>query len=164
MGDLFAEYKKLDPEGAEVIDRDNKRRLVRALEVTKLTGKPFSELKTSGEPKYDVLTLGITHEREVLADRISTRVDRMVAEGLVDEVRGLKEKYGCEIESMTGIGYRQVCRFLNSQDMLAEAIEEIKRDSRKYAKRQMTWWKRDESVVWVSGVDEAMGLTNKFLK
>ncbi len=163
VGYLFAEYKRLDPEGAQTIDRDNKRKLVRALEVTKLTGKPFSELKTSGEPKYNVLTLGITHERDVLAERISTRVEQMVAEGLVDEVRGLREKYGCDIESMTGIGYRQVCRFLEGEDSLEEAIEEIKKDSRRYAKRQMTWWKRDGSIQWVRDFGEAVPLIDAFL-
>jgi tRNA dimethylallyltransferase len=163
IGDLFAEYKRLDPEGALTIDRENKRRVVRALEVTRLTGKPFSELKTSGEPKYDVLTLGITHEREVLAERISTRVDQMVAEGLVDEVRELKETYGSEIESMTSIGYRDICKFLDGEEKLVDAIEQMKRDQRRYAKRQMTWWKRDKSIQWVSEKEVALKKVKDFL-
>ena len=164
LGDLFAEYKRLDPVGAQTIDRENKRRVVRALEVTRLTGKPFSELQTSGEQNYEVLELGITHDREVLNERINARVDQMIAEGLVDEVRGLREKYGCETESMTGIGYRQICRFLNGKDTLKEAIEEIKKDTRRYAKRQMTWFKRNEKIKWVKNTQEAIEITSNFLK
>ena len=164
LGDLFAEYKRLDPAGAQTIDRENKRRVVRALEVTKLTGKPFSELQTSGDPKYDVIEIGITHPRETLYERINARVEQMIAEGLVDEVRGLKEKYGCETESMTGIGYRQICRFLNGEDTLKEAIEEIKKDTRRYAKRQMTWFKRDERIKWVEDVEDAIKITKNFIK
>lgn len=164
LGDLFHEYKKLDPVGAEQIDRDNKRRVLRALEVTLLTGKPFSELQTRGVPKYDVLQIGIAVEREVLNERINDRVDEMIAHELVTEVRSLKQKYGCEIESMTGIGYRQVCEFLDGRSSLKDAIEEIKKDTRHYAKRQMTWFKRDERIVWVTNPKDAIALVETFLK
>ncbi len=149
LGDLFHEYKQLDPEGAEVIDKQNKRRLVRALEVTILTGKPFSQQQTAGESLYDVLQIGLSVSREVLNERIDTRVDEMIARGLIDEVRRLKDRYGCEIESMTGIGYRQICRFLSGEQTLSEAIEEVKKDTHHYAKRQMTWFKRDGRIVWI---------------
>lgn len=164
LGDLFHAYKQLDPAGAETIDRNNKRRVVRALEVTKLTGTPFSELKTTGEPKYTVLQIGLDVPREELYERINLRVDEMVAMGLVDEVRGLKEQYGCEIDAMTGIGYRQVCRFLTGEDALKTAIHETKKDSRRYAKRQMTWFKRDERIKWIREPKEGMNLVQEFLK
>ena len=166
LGDLFHEYKQLDPEGAELIDKNNKRRVVRALEVTKLTGKPWSEqLRRSAERRseprpqgasgqtiydYDVLQIGLSVSREELIESIDTRVEEMVARGLVDEVRRLRDTYGCEIESMTGIGYRQVCRFLSGEEKLKDAIEEVKKDTRAYAKRQMTWFKRDSRIVWVT--------------
>lgn len=150
IDDLFAEYKKLDPKGAELIDKSNKRRLVRALEVTKLSGKQFSEQQTKGEPKYDVLQIGLKADRAELYRHIDARVDEMIAKGLVDEVRGLKEKYGCEIESMTGIGYRQICKYLEGKMTLEKAIEEIKKTTRHYAKRQMTWFRRDPRINWVS--------------
>ncbi len=156
IDDLYAEYKRLDPEGAETIDRENKRRVVRALEVTQLTGKPFSQQLTRGPQKYDVLQIGLRVEREELNRRIDDRVDAMVATGLVNEVRRLRDAYGCNIESMTGIGYRQVCRFLEGKQSLAEAIEDVKRDTRRYAKRQGTWFKRDPRIHWVTSEKEAM--------
>ncbi len=163
-GDLFHEYKQLDPEGAEMIDRDNKRKLVRALEVTKLTGKPFSESQAKGESKYDVLQIGLLVDREVLNERINLRVDEMVAKGLVDEVRKLKDQYGCEIESMTSIGYRQVCEFLEKKVSLKESVEEVKTASRQYAKRQMTWFKRDKRIQWVVNQEQALELVQTFFK
>ncbi|PJA45159.1 tRNA (adenosine(37)-N6)-dimethylallyltransferase MiaA [Candidatus Uhrbacteria bacterium CG_4_9_14_3_um_filter_50_9] len=164
LGDLFAEYKRLDPAGAEFIDRENKRRVVRALEVTKLTGKPFSEQRSAGEPKYDVLQIGLDVPREELYERINQRVEEMVAMGLVDEVRRLKGKYGCEIDAMTGIGYRQICEFLNGNESLAEAIQATKQATRRYAKRQMTWFKRDERIKWITPGESVDELIKTFLK
>jgi len=176
LGDLFHEYKQLDPSGAEVIDRENKRRLVRALEVTLLTGKPFSQLQTKGEPKYDVLQIGMSVDREELNERINDRVEEMIAKGLVSEVRVLKEMYGGEIDAMTGIGYRQIVDFLESRPSpltkgglrgvctLQDAIKEIKKDTRHYAKRQMTWFKRDKRIQWITKSEQAMELATSFLK
>jgi tRNA dimethylallyltransferase len=163
LGDLFHAYKQLDPEGAELIDSKNKRRVVRALEVTILTGKPWSHYQVVGEPLYEVLQIGLSVPREELGERIDARVDEMVAHGLVDEVRDLKDQYGCEIESMTGIGYRQVCRFLLGEEKLKDAIEDVKKDSRAYAKRQMTWFKRDPRIVWVKPSDSIDALVGDFL-
>lgn len=175
LGDLFHEYKKLDPIGAEQIDRDNKRRVLRALEVSILTGKPFSQLQTRGVSKYDVLQIGLSVDRDVLYERINDRVDEMIAKELVTEVRSLKEIYGCNIDAMTGIGYRQICAFLDRSPSpyqgegrggvwsLKDAIEEIKKDTRHYAKRQMTWFKRDERIQWITSQKEAMVLVETFL-
>ncbi len=165
LGDLYHEYKQLDPEGAVTIDKSNKRRVVRALEVTKLTGQPFSQMKSSQEPLYDVLEIGLHVERKELYARIDNRVDEMIGMGLVDEVRGLKDKYGCDIDAMTGIGYRQVCEFLSGEEKLADAIEHIKRDTRHYAKRQMTWFKRNERIEWIEPDDtvRAVELVKTFL-
>ncbi len=163
LGELFAEYKRLDPEGAETIDRENKRRVVRALEVTQTTGIPFSQLQTKGEPKYDALQIGILVDRTELNERINARVDEMIANGLVNEVRSLREKYGCEIDAMTGIGYRQICRFLDGDVPLADAIEETKKATRLYAKRQMTWFKRDPRIQWVTNPEDAFAFVSSFL-
>lgn len=149
LDDLYAEYKRLDPEGAEVIDRDNKRRVVRALEVTLATGKPFSEQLRRGVGKYDVFQIGLLVERETLNERINLRVEEMIANGLVNEVRKLRDAFGCDTESMTSIGYRQICRFLEANSSLADAIEETKKATRAYAKRQMTWFRRDERINWI---------------
>ncbi len=164
LDDLFAEYKRLDPDGAEVIDRDNKRRLIRALEVTKLTGKPFSAQMQKGEVKYGVLQIGLDIPREELFERIDTRVDEMIAKGLVDEVRGLVAKYGSEANAMSGIGYRQIAFFLDGKANLKAAIEEVKRATRAYAKRQMTWFRRDPRVVWIQDPEKAEALVETFLE
>jgi tRNA dimethylallyltransferase len=163
IGDLYHEYKQLDPIGAKTIDRENKRRVLRALEVSMLTGKPFSQLQTRGPQKYDVLQIGLSIERETLNERINWRVDEMIAKGLVNEVRSLKEKYGCEIDAMTGIGYRQICEFLDGRSSLKDAMEEIKKDTRHYAKRQMTWFKRDARIQWIANRQEATTLVESFL-
>lgn len=164
LGDLFEEYQALDPEGAEVIDAQNKRRVVRALEVTKLTGKPWSQQQTRGESPYNVLQIGLLVPREELNQRIDKRVDEMIEAGLVEEVRGLRGRFGCEIESMTGIGYRQICRYLAGTQKQEEAIEDIKKDTRDYAKRQMTWFKRDSRIVWIIKPSEAEELVRAFIQ
>lgn len=163
VDDLFQEFESLDPEGALEIDRMNKRRLVRALEVTKSTGKPFSALRRMGKSKYDVLQIGITVDREDLRSRIDGRVDAMVANGLVDEVRRLKTAYGCDVPSMSGIGYRQVCFFLDGKANLPAAIEDIKHDSWLYAKRQLTWFKKDERIQWCKNRVEAEAAVAAFM-
>ena len=163
LGDLFHEFKQLDPEGAQLIDKQNKRRVVRALEVTLLTGKPWSEQQTVGERMYDVLQIGLSVSREELNERIENRVDEMMARGLVDEVRRLRDQVGCEVESMTGIGYRQICAFLSGEQKLQDAIEDVKKDTRAYAKRQMTWFKRDARIVWVQPGESVDDFVKTFL-
>jgi tRNA dimethylallyltransferase len=150
LDDLFSEYKQLDPDGAEVIDRDNKRRVVRALEVTLATGKPFSAQMKKGKPLYEALQIGIEVSRDELFRRADDRVVEMVAHGLIDEVRSLKTKYGCEVNAMSGIGYRQICFFLDNKANLPAAIEDTKRATRAYAKRQLTWFRRDDRIIWIA--------------
>lgn len=116
-----------------------------------------------GEPKFDVLQIGLMVDRQALYDRIDQRVDEMIKQGLVDEVRSLQEKYGCEVKSMTGIGYRQICEFLDGKVSIETAIENLKRDSRHYAKRQMTWFKRDNRIHWIENAQEAQKLVEDFL-
>jgi len=119
--------------------------------------------QTQGEPKYDALQIGIDISREVVYERIDERVDRMVANGLVDEVRALRDEYGCEVKSMTGIGYRQICAFLDGYLKLRDAIDLVKRETRHYAKRQITWFKRDDRIVWVKSFEEAMEKVRAFM-
>lgn len=116
-----------------------------------------------GKPKYDTLQIGLHVEREELYRRIEDRVDKMIAMGLIDEVRALREKYGCETKAMTGIGYRQICAFLDGKMSLKEAIQILKRDTRHYAKRQMTWFRRDDSIKWISDDQEVLKRVHQFL-
>jgi len=167
--DLFSEYENLDPDGALVIDKKNKRRLVRALEVCKKTGRPFSALRQKGESSYDALWLGIEVEKNVLKARIDHRVDEMIEQGLVNEVINLNKKFGCDVYSMSGIGYQEFCNYLRRGERplalseINDITEQIKIHTRQYAKRQMTWFKRNERINWVMGLDEAKILVEKFI-
>ncbi len=150
IGELFEQFEKLDPMGALEIDPFNKRRLIRALEVCIKSGKPFSQMKSVGPATYDPIKIGLDVDREELRARIEARVDVMIANGLVDEVRRLRDTYGSDFPAMTGIGYRQICFFLDGKANLAAAIEDTKKESWLYAKRQLTWFKRDARIHWVT--------------
>lgn len=154
----------LDPISAQKIDHNNKRRIIRALEVSILSGKPFSEQRGRGEQLFDVLRIGIDVRREVLHDRIEKRIDKMLESGLVDEVKGLlKQRYGWNLPSMSGIGYRQFKDFLEGNTTLEDVTELFKRDTRRYARRQMTWFRRDKEINWCKDYIEAEKLIEDFL-
>jgi len=163
VGELFEMYKEKDPVGAETIDRQNKVRLIRALEVCTKSGKPFSEQQQKGEPKYNALQLAIEVDREVLYDRINQRVDQMIEQGLVEEVRALDAKYGSVPIAMSGIGYRQVVEHLEDRSSLEDATEKIKKDTRNYAKRQVSWFGRDDRIKWVDSIEKARELVADFV-
>lgn len=163
LEELTEILRKLDPDSIESMDLKNKRKIVRAIEVSKVTGKPFSQQQRKGEVVYEVFQIGIAVEREVLAERISTRVDQMLAEGLIEEVKGLQAQYGCEAASMTGIGYQSFCKFLKGEMTQEEALEEMKKESRQYAKRQMTWFRRDDRINWITDREKGIGLATSFI-
>jgi tRNA dimethylallyltransferase len=148
LSKLFARLGELDPEYAAVVDEYNPRRIVRALEVCLGTGKPFSSFlgKSSTRPDYNVCKIGLDMPRDALYDRINERVDRMVGEGLVEEARALS-KYG-ELPSLKTVGYQELIEHFKGLLTLDEAIEKIKRNTRRYAKRQLTWFKRDDQITW----------------
>jgi tRNA dimethylallyltransferase len=155
--DLFAEFVELDPVGAEVIDRKNKRRLIRALEVCKKTGRPFSELRKKGEPKYDALWLGVDCPIPILNERIDRRVNEMIKNGLIDEVKNLMGKFGSNVYAMSGIGYGEICKYFHRRGEWSFAPEditniaaEIKLNTKHYAKRQRTWFKKDKKINWLA--------------
>lgn len=160
---LYHEYKQLDPVGAQLIDKANPRRLIRAIEVSLALGMPFSAAKKQGPPLYDVLQIGIQRTREELSVRIDERVEFMIAKGLVGEVRSLHETYGSAAVGMDGIGYKEICQFLEGTLSLKEAIAEIKTHTKQYAKRQMTWFGRDGRIHWVSSLEEAEAHVRAFL-
>ena len=162
--ELLEEIASRDPDAAAAIDDRNRRRLVRALEILRTTGGTLAEHQEFGKPLYDALQIGIAMERETLYMRIDQRVDDMIAQGLIDEVRELMNKYGAESQAMTGIGYRQIADFFAGKEKLREAVLRIKYDSHHYAKRQETWFRRDVRIVWVSTIDEATKLADNFLK
>lgn len=162
---LFARLKKLDPETAANIDLQNKRRLVRALEVCLTSNLPFSKQRKKGKSLYNILEIGLDLEREKLYKVIGDRVDLIIRAGLVKEVKSLiRRGYGWNLPAMSGIGYRQVGQYLRGEIGLERGIELIKRDTRRYAKRQLTWFRRDKRIKWIRGPKEAEKLVTKFLK
>lgn len=163
--ELLKWLEHLDPKTASCVDPQNKRRIIRALEVCILSGSLFSKQQTKGDPVFDVLQIGIKVPREILYERIDTRTDEMIKLGLVEEVRQLaRQKYGWKLPSMSGIGYKQFKGYLDGEYALDEAIERLKRDTRRYAKRQLTWFRRDERIKWVETYEEAEKLVEKFLR
>lgn len=146
---LYKELQLIDPASAEKIDPRNTRRLIRAIEVCRSTGRPFSELQRSG-PRFTALTIGLTASREVLYRRIDSRVDRMLECGLVDEVKGLMDKdYPLTLPSMSSIGYKQIGAYLQGQLDMREAVRQIKHDTRRFARHQYAWFRPgDTSIRW----------------
>ncbi|MEA2113238.1 MAG: tRNA (adenosine(37)-N6)-dimethylallyltransferase MiaA [Patescibacteria group bacterium] len=160
---LFERFKKLDPVGAALIDANNKRRLVRALEVCLITGKPFSQQRKKGKPLFDVLQIGIKPDKEKLEGKINQRADKMLKAGLIEEVEKLVKKYGSKLYSMDSIGYQEIILYLQEKISLEQAKNLIKIHTRQYAKRQMTWFKRDKRIRWIKNYPEAKKLAIKFL-
>ncbi|MFZ2189520.1 MAG: tRNA (adenosine(37)-N6)-dimethylallyltransferase MiaA [Candidatus Magasanikiibacteriota bacterium] len=163
--ELMTWLTSLDPKTAETVDPNNKRRLIRALEVCILSGIPFSEQQIKGDPLFDILEIGIEVERETLYERIDNRVQKMFDLGLIKEVEILlKQKYSWELPSMSGIGYRQFKEYFEKKISLDEVKENLKHDTRRYAKRQMTWFRRDEKIKWCKEYEEAEKLVEEFLR
>ena len=140
---------EIDPKSYKVVDIKNLRRVLRALEVSISSGKSFVDQRTKSEPEFDCLQIGIMRDREETYERINNRIDEMIKMGLVDEVKSLLDKgYGWNLNSMSGLGYRQFKDYLDGKSSLEESVENLKRDTRHYAKRQISWFKRDDRIHW----------------
>ncbi len=151
VDELYEKLLSLDPEAAEKIHKNNKKRVERAVEVCLITGKKFSVLSKENvkNNNYDFLKVCLTRDREILYERIDKRVDIMMNEGLLEEVEALYKKYGGEIlRKINIIGYTQLIDYIEGKISLETAVEFIKRDSRHYAKRQMTWFNNDSGYLW----------------
>jgi len=164
LKELFEIYKKLDPKGAKLLDKQNKRRLVRAIEVCKITGKPFSEQRKKGEPLFDILQIGIKLEKEKLKQKISQRIEKMFKMGLEKEVKELIKKYGFEIPPMQTIGYQEWSAYLEGKIDKNELKQKIKTHTLQFAKRQMTWFKRDKRINWLKNYQETEKLLKEVLR
>ena len=136
------------PETAAKIAPQDAKRLIRALEVIELTGRPPAAASAAELP-YNAVLLGLNRERQQLYDRIEQRVDIMLADGLQAETERLMDMgFGPDLKPMQGLGYRQMCQYLYGELTYDEAVRLIKRDTRHFAKRQLTWWRRDERIKW----------------
>jgi tRNA dimethylallyltransferase len=156
---LFERLEKLDPAAALAIDKANSRRVIRALEVIKITGKPFTaNLPREGSSRYPhARQFGLVMDRDALSERISTRVERMWEQGLVAEVQKLIAAGITQgITAQRALGYAQVIAQIEGKVTEEEAMEETKRATRQYARRQETWFSRDERITWISPTQNAL--------
>ncbi|MBQ9280063.1 MAG: tRNA (adenosine(37)-N6)-dimethylallyltransferase MiaA [Clostridia bacterium] len=141
---------KVDKAAAENINANNVRRVIRALEIYRLTGKTKTQLdeESRKELAYDYMVYGIETPREELYERINVRVDKMLEDGLVQEVKTLNSKYKMSKTALQGLGYKEVIEYLEGQISYDEMVSKIKQESRRYAKRQLTWFRREKQIKW----------------
>ncbi len=154
---LWEEANKIDPDAMMKISRNDKKRIVRVLEIFKATGKNKTEqeiLSRQNGVKYDYKVFGITMEREKLYNRINLRVDKMIQSGLEQEVKELLEKYKEFPTAMQGLGYKEVVEYFDGIITRDEMIEKIKQESRRYAKRQLTWFRKNKETIWLDSYND----------
>lgn len=149
LASLVAELRLRDPAACAAISLDNPRRVLRALEVCLSTGKPYSSFRTGcvRERGFEIEKIGLSRPREILYERIDRRVEAMMDAGLLDEVRSLLPYR--HLTALQTVGYRELFDYLDGTVSLDEAVSLIQKNSRHYAKRQLTWWRRDESIRWM---------------
>ncbi len=167
LPELVAMLQEIDLNSYEKIDLKNSRRVLRALEVAISSGQSFFEQRTKSKPLYEALQIGIQVSKEELGKRIDSRVDKQIKDGLVKETKNLVDQgFGWNLPSMSGIGYKQVGYYLRGEMSLEEAIDILKRDTKRYAKRQATWFKRDKRIKWMpnTDLDLAKPVLKEFLK
>ena len=158
-GDIYLHdiLTRVDLDSSKTISQNDRKRIIRALEVLKVTGKTMSDHNKNFRKEVDKYNLSIVclnMDREKLYDRINKRVDIMIEEGLIDEVKNILDKgYSKELVSLKGIGYKEIIMSLEGEISLDEAIEKIKQASRNYAKRQLTWFRRDKRIFWIDKDD-----------
>jgi len=167
---LYDRLSVCDPEAASRIHVNDAYRVIRALAVFETSGKTMSELHQAhrfAESPFDVLKICLFNDREILYDRINRRVDLMVDAGLLEEVTSLLERgYTGNLKSMQSIGYRHMVEYINGKNTWDETVYTLKRDTRHFAKRQLTWFRKDAEMVWKSpdDVDGVMGMVHRFLE
>jgi tRNA dimethylallyltransferase len=148
--DLHNMLKELDEKSAQKIHFNNKVKIIRAIEVCKATGKPMSEVAGIRECDYEVEWIGLNYEnREDLYNRINLRVDKMIELGAINETKKLLEKHGRVMNFVNTIGYKEILGYLDKEYSLDYAIEELKKNSRRYAKRQISWFRQNLNINWI---------------
>ena len=142
------DLKRLDPQHYNEVDLNNYKRVIHALEICLMTGRPYSELRTNTKKTrpFRIIKIGLTRDREELCDRINARVDQMMRDGLLEEARHVYPYK--HLNSLNTVGYKEMFNYLDGEWPLDFAVEKIKRNSRVYARKQMTWFKRDKEINW----------------
>jgi tRNA dimethylallyltransferase len=158
LGTLQTQLRTLDPEYAQIVDLDNPHRLIRALEICIGTGKPYSSFLSRDRPRrfFEVLTIGILADRNIIYDRINRRVDQMMELGLLAEAESLKDNK--ERNALQTVGYKELFAYFDGKWDLATAVSEIKKNTRRFAKRQLTWFRKNEDVIWVKYDDPTISI------
>jgi len=148
LASLCEDLKRLDPEHYEVVDRQNHRRVIHALEICYQTGKTYTSFrtKTKKERPFQIIKVGLNRERNELYNRINQRVDNMIDDGLVDEALSVYQYK--DTNALNTVGYKEIFDYIEGRWSLDEAVERIKGNTRRYARKQLTWYKRDEHVMW----------------
>lgn len=148
LENLCAELKLLDPEYYSIVDLKNPKRVIHALEICYMTGKTYTSFRTGNkkERPFNIIKIGLKRDREELYERINRRVDMMIEEGLVDEVKSVYQYKN--LNSLNTVGYKEIIQYLDGNCTLDFAIEKIKQNSRIYSRKQMTWFKRDTDIAW----------------
>ena len=153
---LYEKAKKIDPQAMEKISPNDQKRILRVLEIYHATGKTKTEQEKESRKngvKYDYKVFAINMDREKLYERINKRVEIMIEKGLIAEVENLLKKYNKFPTAMQGLGYKEVVEYLQGKTTKEEMIEKIKQESRRYAKRQITWFKKNKQTIWIDGLD-----------
>ena len=154
LKDLYNKAKEIDEQAIQKISENDKKRIIRILEIYHQTGKTKTELEIESrknEVKYDYKVFAINMDRQILYERINKRVDIMIENGLIEEVENLLKKYSGFPTAMQGLGYKEVVQFLNKELTKQEMIDKIKQETRRYAKRQLTWFRKNKETIWLDG-------------
>lgn len=148
LAPILAELKEADPVHYDEIDRMNYKRVIHAVEICRMTGKPYSSFRTNikKERPFNIIKIGLTRDRDELCDRINRRVDQMMADGLLEEARKVYPYR--HLNSLNTVGYKELFKYFDGEWALDFAVEKIRRNSRVYARKQMTWFKRDTEIKW----------------
>ncbi|MCC8142935.1 MAG: tRNA (adenosine(37)-N6)-dimethylallyltransferase MiaA [Tannerellaceae bacterium] len=154
LDNILEELRIADPEHYKEVDRKNYKRVIHAVEICRQTGKPFSFFRTNKAKKrpFKIIKIGLTRDREELYNRINLRVDQMIANGLIEEARQVYPYR--QLNSLNTVGYKELFQYFDNEWELDFAIEKIKRNSRVYARKQMTWFKRDQEISWFHPEEE----------
>lgn len=151
---LYKKAQEIDPEAMKKISINDKKRIIRVLEIYHKTGKTKTEQELESrksEIKYNYKVFAITMDRQVLYEKIEKRVDKMIEQGLIDEVQGILNKYQKFPTAMQGLGYKEVVEYLENKTTKEEMVEKIKKETRHYAKRQLTWFRKNKNIIWLNG-------------
>ena len=164
---LYEQAKKIDPQAMKKISKNDKKRIMRVLEIYKATGKTKTEQEIESRRKpveYEYKVYAINWDREKLYQRINKRVDIMIEQGLVEEVKNILKKYKTFPTAMQGLGYKEVVDYLDGKYTKEEMIEKIKMETRRYAKRQLTWFRKNKQTIWLDGTNDIQNNINIILE